>query len=111
MRKRPLLERLRGKKAMRHGPVAVGWYTQEEWARVKTTAVDPEVLENSYQEWEAMATKALRDLRKAGLTPVKVFVAADELLAWCLVHGKPLRADARAEFIREKACGGTGAEA
>ena len=63
MPKRPLLERLRQKKAMQRGPVAVGWYTPDEWDRVKAVAADPEVLENSFQEWEAMATDALRDLR------------------------------------------------
>ena len=71
MPKRPLLERLRQKKAMQRGPVAVGWYTADEWARVKAVAADPEVLENSFQEWEAMATDALRDLRNVGVVPVK----------------------------------------
>jgi hypothetical protein len=110
MRKRPLLERLRAKKALQHGPVAVGWYAPEEWARVKAAAADPEVFENSYQEWEAMATDALSDLLKAGVTPVKVFVSADELLPWCLAHGKPVRATARAEFVLEKARGGPDAK-
>jgi hypothetical protein len=111
MPKRPLLERLRLKKAMQRGPVAVGWYTPDEWARVKAAAADPEVFENSFQEWESMATDALRDLRNAGAIPVKVLISADELQAWCLARGKPLRADARAEFVLEKARGGQGAEA
>ena len=111
MPKRPLIERLRLKKNMQRASVAVSWYTPDEWARVKAAAADPEVFENTFQEWEAMATDALRDLRKAGTNPVKVFVAAEELQAWCLVHGKPVRADARAEFVLEKARGGPGAEA
>lgn len=103
MPKRPLLERLRLKKAMQRGPVAVGWYTPEEWARVKAASADPELFENTFQEWESMATDALREFRSGGLTPVKVLISADELEAWCLAHGKPVRADARAEFVLEKA--------
>jgi len=90
--------------------IAVCWYTPDEWALVKAVAADPEVFENSFQEWEAMAADALRDLRNAGATPYKVLVFADELQAWCLAHGKPLRADARAEFVAEKARAGAGAE-
>lgn len=110
MPKRPLLERLRLKKALQRGPVAVGWYTPDEWARVKAVAADPEVFENSFQEWEAMATDALDDLRRAGAIPVKVSISADELRAWCLARGKPVRADARAEFVADKARGGKGAK-
>lgn len=111
MPKRPLLERLRLKKALQSRPAAVCWYTPDEWARVKAVAVDPAVFENSFQEWEAMATDALRDLRNAGVIPVKVLISADELQAWCFARGKPVRADARAEFVIEKARGGPGAEA
>ncbi|ROZ76190.1 hypothetical protein EEB15_13630 [Ramlibacter sp. WS9] len=76
MPKRPLLERLRQKKAMQRGPVAVGWYTPDEWARVKAVATDPEVFEDPFQELEAMATDALRDLRNVGVVPVKVLISA-----------------------------------
>jgi hypothetical protein len=110
MPKRPLLERLRLKKAMRRGPIAVGWYTPGEWARVRAAAADPEVFENSFQEWETMATHALRDLRSAGVITVKVLISVDELQAWCLAHGRPIRADARAEFILETARGSSGTE-
>ena len=111
MPKLPLLERLRVKKAMQSGPVAVGWYTPDEWARVKAAAADPDVFENSFREWEAMAAGALRDLRNVGTIPIKVLISADELQAWCLDNGKPVRADARAQFVLEKARGGPGAEA
>jgi hypothetical protein len=111
MPKRPLLERLRLKKAMQRDRVAVSWYTPDEWARVKAVAADPEVFESSFPEWEAMATDALRDLRNAGTDPVKVLISADELQAWCLAHGKPVRADARAEFVLEKVRGGESAGA
>jgi hypothetical protein len=58
----------------------------------------------------AYATDALRDLRNSGIVPVKVLISANELQAWCLAHGKPVRADARAEFVLGKARGGQGAK-
>lgn len=100
-KKRPLLERLRLKKAVQQ-EVAVAWYTPQEWARVKAVAADPEVFEDSFEEWEAMATDALHDMRNAGIISFKVLISADELQAWCLAHGKPVRADARAQYVLEK---------
>ena len=106
MKKPSLLERLRAKKAPRQDVVAsVVWYTSEEWARVKESASDPEVFENIFSEWEAMAEEALVTVRKAVGTPLKVFVRADELLPWCLARGKENNAAARAEFALAKSRG------
>ncbi|MFP4326087.1 MAG: hypothetical protein ACLFP9_08715 [Desulfonatronovibrio sp.] len=39
-------------------PVSVAWYdTQENWAGIKSTAMDPERFENTYEEWKSMAAK------------------------------------------------------
>jgi len=102
-KKASLLERLRAKKAQRQNVrVAVAWYTEEQWARVKARAVDPELFEATYPEWVKMAEDALKDIRAAIGNPIMIKVDADELAAWCLVHGKPNDSSARAEFASYK---------
>ena len=103
MKKPSLMERPRAKKAPRDDIVlGVAWYTEEQWARVKESAADPELLENTYADWVKMAEDALKDVRHAVRDPIKVMVDASELAAWCLVHGKPNVSSTRAEFATHK---------
>lgn len=82
--------------------VGVGWYTEAEWAAVKAAAVDPELFEQSFIAWAAMAEEALAGIRRQGVEPQKILVKASELLAWCLAHGKTNDSAARAEFVSEQ---------
>lgn len=93
------MERLRAKKAQ-HGErvFGVAWYTEEQWGHVKASAVDPERFEATYAQWVEMVESTLKDFRLAIGNPIKVNVDANELAAWCLVHGKRNEASARAEF-------------
>ncbi|GAB3661593.1 hypothetical protein [Ramlibacter alkalitolerans] len=98
-----LLDRLRAKKAQRENVrVSVAWYSEEQWARVKASAVDPELFEATYPEWVKMAEDALREIRAAIGNPIMIDIDADELAAWCLVHGKQNDSSARAEFASYK---------
>ena len=51
-----------------------------------------------------MAEEALLKFQADGLVASKVFIEANALLAWCLVHNTPNDASARARFVS-----GTGA--
>jgi len=81
--------------------VGVTWYTAETWAQVKVAAADPERLENSFPEWEAMAVSALRDLLRSGVQAVKFQINPQELFAWCALNNKANNAASRAEFVSE----------
>jgi hypothetical protein len=84
-------------------PVAgVTWYTEDNWSRVKAAAADAERFEATYADWNAMAVEALVELKTRGIDAVRIFIAADELLSWCLVHDKPNSAASRAEFVAER---------
>lgn len=103
MKKPSLIERLRAKKTSQANVVVgVAWYSQEQWARVKASAADPEKLEASYAEWVEMAEAALRDVRRRVRNVVKIYIDADELAAWCLLHEKQIDSSARAEFASHK---------
>jgi hypothetical protein len=83
--------------------VAVGWYSESEWALVKASAVDPDRFEDSYLQWCEMAEGTLPNLHAAGIVPKKHYIVANELMAWCLARGKANDAAARAEFVSEHA--------
>ena len=103
MKKPSLIDRLRAKKAQRQElVVGVAWYTEQEWARVRACAADPDGFEATYPEWLKMAEDALKEIRREVGNPVKVFVDADELAAWCLTSGKANDSSARAQFASEK---------
>jgi hypothetical protein len=81
----------------------VGWYTHENWTKVKHACVDPDRLEASYEEWLDMAEGALADLKASGLNPARSLIEADDLLAWCLAHDKINDAAARSEYVAQQA--------
>ena len=82
--------------------VGVGWYSEPEWSSVKAAAADPEVFEQSFDEWAAMAGETLARMRVAGIEPHKVLIESSELLAWCFAHAKANNAPSRAEFVSEQ---------
>src|SRR3954468_24074140 len=83
--------------------IGVGWYSEDEWTKVKAAAADPDRFEATYAEWLQMAEKALADLRAAGVDAQRSFILADELLPWCLAQGKANDARSRAQFVSERA--------
>ena len=82
--------------------VGVGWYTEDDWAKVKAVAVDAERFEETYAEWVQMAERAFAELRATGVPAERSYVKASELLGWCLAHNKPNDGAARAEFVSEQ---------
>ena len=92
---------LKPKAASSNLAVGVGWYTEENWAKVKAAASDPDRFEETYQEWTDMAEKALHEIRTAGVKAEKFNINSDALLAWCFSHGKANNAASRAEFISQ----------
>lgn len=79
--------------------VGVGWYTAEDWQKVKACAKVPERLEATSAEWEAMAEQSLAHLRAQGIDAKKSYVVASDLTAWCLAKNKPNEASSRAAFV------------
>jgi len=80
--------------------VGVGWYSREEWAKVRRNAVDPDRLEDTFEEWEAMAEDALNRLQAqdSTVTFCRVPISAAALARWCLAEGRQNDGAARAAF-------------
>ena len=61
---------MKRRKKKRREPVllrtGVAWYRPEQWERLRDIVPDPEALEETYEEWLAMATRALSRLAEQG---------------------------------------------
>jgi hypothetical protein len=79
----------------------VPWYTEDEWAKVKAAATDPDRLEANYKQWMQSAEDSLRKSRAQGVVASKVLISCGELLAWCARHKKENNAQARVQFASE----------
>ena len=82
--------------------VCVAWYTEEDWTKVRATAVDKDRFEATFLDWVKMAENAFAELRAAGTEVEQAFLNADSLLAWCLARGIANDASARAQFVAER---------
>lgn len=82
--------------------VGVSWYTAENWEKVKASAKDAELLEATFDEWQAMAQNSLRELSARGIRAEKVYIDAGEFLSWCLAKNASNEAPSRAQFVSAK---------
>jgi hypothetical protein len=100
-----LMKRRKGRKKREeaaHLRLGVAWWRPEQWARLRDIAADPDALEETYEEWLAMATKELARLAEHGIVLSKVDVDVEELLAWCNEQGRAVDGAARAAFAGAK---------
>lgn len=81
--------------------MCVGWYAEPEWGKVKAAATDPERFEATFREWVEMAEDSIKQMSQAGMKVQKCYLRAEDLLAWCLAHGKPNNAASRAEYASQ----------
>lgn len=81
--------------------VGMVWYTKGEWQKMKPIASDTEKLENTFKEWEEMADKSIRDMKRSGIVVKKVFIKTDEFITWCKIHSLPFNASSRSRYITE----------
>ena len=80
--------------------LAVAWYTEAEWIKIKAAAADRHVFFDTYGEWRAMAEQKIVELRALGLEPIKTSVRAKGLLAWCMSEQVGNDGGARATYVR-----------
>jgi hypothetical protein len=83
--------------------LAVAWYSEVEWAKLKRAAVDPDALDDTYAEWCRGHADLVTNLQRAGADYVSVPMLVEEVSGWCASEGRPLDAAARAEFVARKA--------
>ncbi len=80
---------------------SIAYYRREQWPMLLGSADDRHALEDTYDEWMLSFEKGLKNMRAAGMEPLRVDVDINELLAWCKAKGLKNTGEYRAEFIAE----------
>lgn len=76
--------------------LAICWFDKEQWELL--SKIDPDGVDDSYEEWRASANKVISNLSKKGLNVVKVSIKVAELQDWCNSKGVKVNSSSRAEF-------------
>ena len=79
--------------------IGVAWYRREQWDRLLEISSDRDELEDTYDEWVAMAEKRVKELGQHGYMLRKVDVDVEELVSWCNSLNRPVDGTARTEFV------------
>jgi len=102
MRKPTLDQRIKAKRRSQAMIIGVTWYTEETWAQVKATAIDPECFEQSFEKWKAIAIKARREFQRSGVRALECQIVPEEFFAWCAQHNQENNSTSRAEYVSDK---------
>ena len=82
--------------------LGIDWYDRDQWARLREVAADPNALEETYEEWVAMAGRAIGTVEAAGEPVARVSIDTEELVLWCNEQQRPVDRPARAEFASRR---------
>ena len=82
--------------------MGVAWYRRQQWDRLLEISSDRDELENTYDEWKAMADENFSILVQKGYVLRKIEIDVEELLRWCKLQNRPVDGDARVEFTLVK---------
>ena len=78
--------------------MGVAWYKRDQWDRLLEISSDRAELEDTYDEWKAMAEENLGNLAQHGYKLCKVEIDVEELLIWCNSQNRAVDGGARTEF-------------
>jgi len=81
--------------------IGIGWYLPEQWEKLRRISVDRDQVEESFQEWQANATNALKEMTESGVIVQRVTVDVDILEKWCRERRLAIDAAARSLFVAE----------
>lgn len=83
--------------------LAVAWYRENQWERLRSLASDRDNLAATHAEWRATAERMSRQLAAMGRESHPIEVDVEMLWAWCCANGRKLDGPARAEFVARRA--------
>ena len=83
------------------GAVAVVWYREADWPRLRAQFADADKLPDTYPEWLASAEALLAQLRRDRIPAESVPLDPDTFSAWCAARGLTLDAQARSQYASE----------
>lgn len=78
--------------------VAMPWYRESEWDRLRAISVDPDESLQTYEQWHATASQHLKTLKRRNVRVIKVDVSVGQLEAWAKKRDAQIDAKTRAAF-------------
>jgi hypothetical protein len=82
---------------------AFAWYDREPWELLRVLSVDPQDLDDTFEQWELAAIRAEAEFLAQGCQVQRFLVTAAELQAWCRASRRPLDRASRSKFVAERA--------
>ena len=80
----------------------VAWYRSSQWDRLREVSEDSDKLENTYEEWLAMAEDFMKNFNTPGIKLVKVDIDVEELINWCSINNQPINSETRSDFTAQQ---------
>lgn len=80
----------------------IAWYLREQWSHLRQVSADAADLEDTYDEWEQNAEKAIQKFIAQGMQIRKIVIDVNELVQWCEVKGVSVDGAARSRYAAEK---------
>ena len=68
---------------------------------MKQTAIDGDNFEDTYEEWRQIAGKTMKDLKRQGVNPRKVYVKTEDFRWWCEINDSSTDGPARTRYVAE----------
>ena len=75
---------------------AFTWFDEEQWKLLKE--LDPEGLDDTYEEWRNNASKAFSDFQRNGQRIRKIAIDSIKFKNWCEENNLETNGKARAEY-------------
>ncbi len=79
----------------------VAWFNEEQWQLLCTLVPDRAELDDTYEQWQQSARRAVREIETSGHTVERVSVDVLALFQWCRERNLPLNGSARAEYVAQ----------
>jgi hypothetical protein len=79
--------------------VGVAWFDREQWYLLCEVAADRAKLDDTFEEWETSALRALANFKSQGVVAEPFEVRVADLVRWCAERKLSVDSAARAEYV------------
>ena len=76
--------------------IALCWFDREQWEQL--ALVDPEGVDNSYEDWKKGANRAFSNLTANGQKLRKISIRTSDLIKWCQENDQEPNSSARSKY-------------
>lgn len=78
------------------------WWKPKQWEKAKRICSDGDGFDDTYQDWEESAERALKNFRDLKIEVYKIEIDLDDFVQWCKDQKIPLDSKARSRFVSMK---------